>query len=255
MNKTLTTFILLISFSLLTYNALSQCTPMTAEECPDPENNGQVCPDSLLPAYLHQYYSQVATILFPATYYLPPDSALINIYKVELKEVGNLPEGMQWQSNTTDSVFTPGNYYCILMEGQADSAGTYPLRITADVYVLVFNFPVKVATVTDSTSLNLLVIDDTGIHENNRGPLTVRRIIPNPFRSMTTIEFEAENAGPAVFEVFSLQGEQLYSRDIHAERGVNSLVYNGQDLSPGMYIYRLKFSGYQTSGIMIRSDQ
>lgn len=254
MKPQIITFLLLLAFCSVTPHAISQCDPATPEECPDPENNGQVCPDSLEAAFINQFYSQVATIKPPAVYYLPPDSTEINLHHVKLMEVGNLPEGISWQSNTTDSVFNAGEYYCILMEGTPGSAGAYTLRIKVDVYVLFFGTPVKVATVVDSTSLTLVVVDDSGIRGNENVSFFVRHNIPNPFQDETRIEYFSEKPGPVSFEVYSLLGKRVYSGQLDAGKGDNFLIFNGQSLPKGSYFYVLRTGSYQTTGIMIRAD-
>lgn len=251
----ISTLIVIISLILNGLISYSQCDPMTPEECPDPENNGEICPDTLEIGYLTQYYSQVATIKPPSVYYLPPDSTEINLHHVKLMEVGNLPPGLTWTSNSADSVFMAGEYYCVLMEGTPDSAGVFPLRITVDVYVLVFGVPVRVATVTDSTSLSIVVIDDTGIGESYNRNVTSLQNVPNPFCSETAITYFADGESTGTFEVFTIQGKRIHSEKILSEKGDNILVYSGMNLVPGMYFYMVRFEGYLATGIMIRSDR
>jgi len=254
MKSKILTLLIISAFILTGLNSYSQCTPASPEECPDPENNGQVCPDTLAVAYVDQFYSQVATIKPPAVYYLPPDSTEIPLHHVKLMEVGNLPEGITWQSNTPDSVFVAGEYYCVLMEGTPVTAGVYPLRIVVDVYVLIGNFPVKVATAVDSTSLSMVVLDNSGIYEHKNPSFYVKRNIPNPFQSETWIEYYAEKAGPVEFEIYNMMGKLLYSDKLKAIKGDNMLYYNGQSLPAGTYFYRLESENYQASGIMVRMN-
>jgi hypothetical protein len=225
---------------------------MTPDQCPDPEDNGQICPDSLEAAFINQFYSQVATIKPPAVYYMPPDSTIITLHHVKLIEVGNLPDGLSWQSNTPDSVFTAGEYYCVLLEGTPDSAGAFPLEITVDIYVLVFGVPVKAATVTDSTSLSINVIDNSGIGDNS-ARLSVVQNVPNPFKDVTRIVYHSEMNGQVEFEVYSLQGRKVFSQKLDAKTGENYVDYSGNLLAPGMYYYLFKTGGSRISGKMIRS--
>lgn len=250
----ISTFLILISLILNGLNAFSQCDPMTPEECSDPENNGEICPDTLEVGFLNRFYSQVATIKPPAVYFLPPDSTEINLHHVKLMEVGNLPPGLTWTSNSADSVFIAGEYYCVLMEGTPDSAGIYPLRVTVDVYVMVFNVPVKVATVTDSTSLSIVVIDDTGIGESFESKVQSLQNVPNPFFSQTTVNYFTEKPANGTFEVYTIQGKRIHTENIHSNKGDNILVYNGINIEPGMYFYLIRLDGFVASGIMIRSD-
>ena len=253
MKSKITFLFLFLVFVLSGLNVFSQCTPATPEECPDPENNGEICPDSLAMAFVGQPYSQVATIVSPPTFIME-DSTVITLHHVKLMEVGNLPEGINWVSNAEDSVFMAGEYYCVLMDGTPEIAGEYPLHITVDVYVLIFGIPVKVATVTDSTSLTMLVVDDAGIKGHTDPDFLVRRNVPNPFHAVTRIEFYSRDTGPVTFEVYSLLGEKVYEDLYQAYSGDNILTFDGQALPTGFYSYVLRFENRQASGIMIRTD-
>jgi hypothetical protein len=250
------TLILFIAISAVNISSFAQCTPETPEQCPDPENNGQICPDSLTAGYVGQAYSQVATIKPPLQYYLPPDSTLITLHHVRLMEVGNLPPGLSWQSNSPDSNFTAGDYYCVLLEGTPDSAGEYHLRIVVDVFVVILpGFPpVDVATVTDSTSLTINVIDNSGINGPYDKSLLTRNCFPNPFQRNTRIDFYSGISGSVTFEVYSILGRKVYHQQINAIKGENSLVFDGQGLPEGTYFYIFRSSGYKSTGIMVRKD-
>jgi hypothetical protein len=254
MKRKIFTLLIISAIILANLGSFGQCTPETPEQCPDPENNGQICPDTLAIAHRGQFYSQVATIKPPLQYYLPPDSALITLHHVKLMEVGNLPQGLAWQSNTTDSIFNAGEYYCVLLEGTPDLAGEYHLRIVVDVYVLVFNTPVYVTTVTDSTSLTIVVVDDSGVKGYKNNSLLAGSSFPNPFQENTRIDFYSGIAGPVTFEVYSILGQKVHDAQIIAVRGENSLVFNGQELPEGPYFYIFRFSGFKATGIMIRKD-
>jgi len=123
-----------------------------------------------------------------------------------------------------------------------------------DVYVLVFGIPVKVATAIDSTSLTLVVVDDSGIKGNENASLFVRHNIPNPFQSETRIGYYSEKTGPVVFEVYSLLGERVHTEILNASRGENFLIFNGQKLRGGSYFYLLRSGSNQSAGIMVRAD-
>jgi hypothetical protein len=256
MNWKIFTLVLLLSLSLANLASYAQCTPETPEQCPDPENNGQICPDSLAVGYVGQVYSQVATIKPPLQYYLPPDSTLITLHHVKLMQVGNLPAGLTWQSNTSDSNFVAGDYYCVLLEGTPDSAGQFHLRIVVDVYVVILPGwpPVNVATIIDSTSLTINIIDNSGIKGFNNKSLLTRNCYPNPFRDITRIDFYSGIAGTLTFEVFSILGKKVYNQQYKAIQGENSLIFSGKDLPEGPYYYVFGSSGYKSTGIMIRKD-
>jgi hypothetical protein len=252
MKQKIFTLVFFLSICFGNLVSFAQCTPETPVQCPDPEDNGQICPDSLAVAYVGELYSQVATIKPPATFVFNGNP--VNLHHVKLMEVGNLPSGLTWQSNATDSVFMAGEYYCVLLEGTPDSAGEYDLRIVVDVYVLIFNTPVYITTITDSTSLTIDVVNNSGIKGYDNSYLVARSNFPNPFKENTRIDFYSGNAGPVSFEVYSILGHKVHDEQISALRGENSLVFNGQALPEGPYFYVFRSYVYKSTGIMIRKD-
>jgi hypothetical protein len=250
--KTLTFFLILLSFCFAAMSVRSQCEPASPEQCPDPENNGQVCPDSLAMARVGQLYSQVVTIKPPASFML--DTNEIPLHHIQLIEVGNLPAGITWQTNAENNNFLAGQYYCVLLEGTPELAGNYNLKIVVDVYVLILGTPVKVAQAIDSTSLTLVVVNDAGIKGDENKSLFVRQNVPNPFQCSTRIDFHSEIAGAIDFEVYSILGQRVYGQQINTSKGDNSLIFNGQMLPEGPYFYIFRSAGYKTTGIMIRKD-
>jgi hypothetical protein len=246
--------LLLLLFYFVTIQARPQCTAATPEQCPDPENNGQICPDSLVAAHVGQLYSQVVTIKPPAVYMV--DSVEIVLDHAQLMQVGNLPQGITYQSNADNNIFTAGEYYCILLEGTPDSVGSFALHIVVDVYAVIFpGLPaIKVKTVTDSTSLTLVVIDNTGIGEAGNTPFFVRQNVPNPFRAETRIDFHSEISGVMDFTVYSMMGQCIHSEQVNVTKGENALIFDGMILPKGSYIYVFRSAGYKSTGIMIRKD-
>jgi hypothetical protein len=255
MKQKIVTLFLLLPFIFTGLSSFSQCEPATPEQCPDPDNNGAICPDTLAVGYAGQPYSQVATIVSPQVYIMN-DTTEIALHHIVLQEIGNLPPGYSWQTNAPDNIFMAGGYYCSLISGTTDSAGEYALRIVVDVYAVVFPGlpPIKVATAVDSTSLTLVVIDNSGIKENANSSFYVRQNIPNPFQSETRIEYYSEKPGTVTFEVYSMFGEKIYTEKLNAARGENSLVFNGRMLPKGSYFFILRSESFQANEIMIRAD-
>lgn len=245
---TLSIILLLFSWAFQPLTALAQCDPMTAEECPDPENNGEICPDSLEVAFLNQPYSQVATILAPLQ-----DTLGIPLHHLTLVSVDNLPPGLTWVSNAPNNEFMAGNYYCILMEGTPTEAGTFYLKIVVDIYINFFGTPVFALQVTDSTSLAIQVVDASSIHEDYGSALSARGNMPNPFKQWTSVVCYSEDEGVAGFSVFNLMGERVYERKLQVRPGENHVHFDGSRLPPGTYLYRILKDGNITGGTMVRS--
>lgn len=231
--------------------AFAQCVPADSTECPDPENNGEICPDTLAPGYLGQFYSQVATILPPLTY---GDTIVVTLHHITLVAVDSLPNGITWQSNAPNNEFMAGEYYCILLEGTPDTIGTFPLRIVVDVYIIILpGFPpVYAGQIIDSTSLVMEVFDPSGISQP--GPVTVTGVIPNPFRQETSISFTNGRSEVVSFEVYDLTGHRIFDEQLPATPGENTYIFRNPGLRPGHYIYVIRSAGARVGGAMVISN-
>ena len=243
------TFLLIFSPDVLR----AQCTPATAEECPDPENNGEICPDTLMTGVLNQSYEQVVSILPPPAV---GDSMNIILDHLQLTDVGNLPPGISWVSNQPDNNFPAGEYSCISLSGVPTEAGIYYLRIVVDVWVIIINGypPINLGQQVDSTSIFLEVIDDSGIPEYANRNFFIRNNQPNPFSGSTLINFYTHEPTSVELTIFSSMGEVVYRQNYLSIRGDNKLKFDGSTLRNGTYFYVLKSSKYKASGMMVKSD-
>lgn len=246
------TSIFIVALIIGTFNSQAQCDPLGADDCPDPEDNGQVCPDTLAPGFLNQPYSVVATILPPA--YIDTLSLQIEINHITLDSVVNLPDGLTWVSNAPGDEFYPGTYYCILMEGTPTVADTFQLRIYIGIFVELLGDTIKLAQIVDSTSLAITIIDNTGIAEDRDSRFYVSSCTPNPFTTWVSLSYYAEEPGPVEFEVFNLTGMLVDTRKASAERGDNYFHYDGGHLPSGVYFYSLKSGGRAAAGKIVRGE-
>lgn len=245
------TILLLFSIGLFILNqeAQGQCTPGDSLSCPDPEGNGQICPDTLPPAVVNVPFSVEATILPPPSVtYL---GATVPIERIELISVDNLPPGLTYQSNEPTGVFYPGTYYCVLLSGTPTDTGYYPLKIVVDAYVLLFGSPVYAGQQTDSTSLAIYVqpAGSTGTgDELNAELLTVS---PNPFSTTTRIGLPSDGLGNIHLSVYDIQGRVVFERKLNTGKA-EDYIFNGEGLQPGMYFYTLRGEGFIRQGKMVK---
>ncbi len=63
---------------------------------------------------------------------------------------------------------------------------------------------------------------------------------PNPFTIKTRINFISNKDQIIEFTVKNLLGKTVYLEKIDASSGNNSIIFNRNNLSPGMYIYSLQ---------------
>lgn len=231
--------------------AFAQCIPGDAVSCPDPENNGEICPDTLSPVFVGVEYNQVATILAPPK--LDTNGITIPLHHITLVTVDNLPEGISWQSNAPDNEFMVGTYYCILLSGtSAAPVGKYPLKIVVDVYTQVGTTPVLLGQSVDSTSLAIDVKwDPNGIHENDSKGL-ISKVYPNPFVSEISIELNQQLKGKVEVELFDITGNRLYYTTISNNNTAFKIEL--PDLPKGIYLFSLKNKGRKYLKTLTRID-
>lgn len=63
---------------------------------------------------------------------------------------------------------------------------------------------------------------------------------PNPFISDTSINFRSVKSQTIVFTVKNLLGTTVYEAQIEANSGNNTIAFNRNNLTKGMYIYSLQ---------------
>ena len=63
---------------------------------------------------------------------------------------------------------------------------------------------------------------------------------PNPLTIRTRINFKSTKDQLVEFTVKNLVGKTVYGERMNAKKGMNSLLFNRNDLNNGMYIYSLQ---------------
>lgn len=63
---------------------------------------------------------------------------------------------------------------------------------------------------------------------------------PNPFNTTTKINFQSTRIQLVEFTVKNLLGKTVFSEQVNARAGYNTLLFNRYDLIKGMYIYTLQ---------------
>ena len=247
MKKKLLLFFAVIAFGmhLQTY---AQCTPGDSLSCPDPENNGQICPDLLPPAILGTPFSEEVTILPPPTFtYL---SATVPIHRIVLKSVDNLPPGLTYASNEPSGVFYPGTYYCVLLSGTPTDTGVFTLKIVVDAYILFLGNPVYVGEQTDSTSLSITVQAAASTHQGQMEWADAKPV-PNPFSTETVFDLDHEVKGELTFSLFDNVGRSIFTESIDAG-STPQFRFDGSTLPSGLYFYRIEGETYRSQGKLIK---
>ena len=237
MKNSIRASIIILSLCFLPFMMQSQCTPGNEETCPDPEGNGEICPDTLAPIFKGTEYSQEVTMLAPPK--IDTLGLSFDLHHITLISVEGLPQGIEWVTNAENDEFLAGIYYCILFSGTTnDTVGTYPLKIIVDIYALIAGEPVNVFTLTDSTSLSMRVLENASSIFNRDNPGFISNIRPNPFTDDLTIDLNKTINGSIDVEIFNLTGSKVYSESKSVSLQ-SALKLDLDELPTGLYFISL----------------
>ncbi len=67
---------------------------------------------------------------------------------------------------------------------------------------------------------------------------------PNPFSGSTQINYTTLKEEPIAFTVYDVVGKMVYQQNYHSNTGTNSITFNAEGLSFGMYTYTLSNGMY-----------
>ena len=232
-------------FSTIAY---SQCEPDLVN-CVDDDEPGQMCPAVLPDGFVDVYYEQVITVLTPESGNV--GSLNINIHKLKLESVENLPEGMEYESATEE--FYANEAYCISLKGTPQKEGTYKLKITVSPYILIFGIPFKWGEHVDSTSIVMNIAHSTYVDPRENQDFSLINAYPNPFSTETKIGFNESKEGDVDLRVFNMLGGEIYFERIRSSIGENYFNFFGSALVPGYYLYAIIRKDKVLNGRLIKN--
>lgn len=88
--------------------------------------------------------------------------------------------------------------------------------------------------------------EPSGIENHLQKDFSIISQYPNPFNPVTAITFNLPKANAVQFKVFNTRGQLVYQqKKNYVVSGVKQLIFNGTDLSSGLYIYSISY-GKQT---------
>lgn len=101
-----------------------------------------------------------------------------------------------------------------------------------------------------------ILIPQTGIDQST---IDVYANMPNPFSDRTFIAVNAHSDGQLLFDVYTIMGQKVWETSQHVPWGFfylewNGTNQNGNQVTPGIYIYSITFKGKRHSGKMIKVD-
>jgi aminopeptidase N len=144
-------------------------------------------------------------------------------------QAGTLPTGLDLDTNTGVVAGTP----------TVNGTYTFTIRVTDS----------SSTPQTDDQEYTVVITDGTGIDEEPRTPTDFMVVgnYPNPFNSSTVIKLELPEAGQVRIDIFDILGKQIQTLyDGYMNAGHSEVVWNGDKVSSGVYLYKV-ISGDRTA--------
>lgn len=224
----------------------AQCEPDTAN-CEDIGDPGQFCPLDLPRAGLNVLYDEVVTVIAPGTYEFFGNE--LTIFYIEIDSVKNLPPGIDYFPNA--EIFYPDTAYCIQLTGTSTQTGEFALSIYITATVD-FGGPLR-AQVVDDTSVHITVVEALGIDPNHNSEFQVFQNVPNPFSEVTRLTYYTPIQGKIELSIYNILGVLVHQETELAAPGKHQFNFNGSELQPGTYLYKVETGEDYFSGKFMKS--
>jgi hypothetical protein len=237
--------LIILAFAIFSGTKLSaQCIPDTAN-CEDIGDPGQICPNDLPSGVLNVIYDEVITIIPPGSF-----DAYVLAYIV-IDSVKNLPPGIDYFPNA--DIFFPDTAYCIQLSGTPTQVGDFTLAIYISPFIDVLGTPTKGPQVVDDSSLVVTIQNTSGIEPNQMTEFMVFQNFPNPFSEVTRLAYYTPIQERIELSIYNILGVLVHQEKEWAAPGKHNFNFDGKELQPGTYLYRIKAGEAYYSGKIMKS--
>jgi hypothetical protein len=86
-------------------------------------------------------------------------------------------------------------------------------------------------------------------------PMSIKGNVPNPFSKNTTIRFTSDASKKVTLKVINMVGKVVHTQNIQATKGENTVNFNGENLSAGVYFYTLTDGKSEVARRMVISER
>ncbi len=227
-----------------------QCIPDT-ENCVDTGEPGQICPMELPDAPVNVNYTEVITVIAPGEVTFGNSTVFIDYIIVD--SVTNLPEGMSYLTNAEK--FYADSAYCVQIFGTPTQTGVDTLAIYITPFIFYGNTTIPAPQAVNDTSVVMRVTEASGI---DPGLFTAFHLLPNkpnPFSDRTTVGFFTPFDDRIELQVYNIMGSLVHEEKGGFPPGEYSFEFDGQDLAPGTYFYRVSNQNQLYTGKLIKTKR
>jgi hypothetical protein len=227
---------LLLFAGLYTAEAQTICTPDTTKTQPG------MYPSNLPDAKAGVGYKEVIQFKFPKDTTF--QGITVPIDSIKLVKVEGLPKGFTYECNSNNRCsFKGGENGCVVINGnpQSDMIGDYSIVLTGEGYSHFGTTPIPAQEF--KRTLELHIIGNSSFYTTRKNPVytfELQQNQPNPFSRNTLISYNSPNSQQVTFKVFDILGHAVYSKDVVATTGENTIVFERNGLQNGIYFYSLQ---------------
>lgn len=225
-----------------------QCEPDTAN-CKDIGNPGQICPRNLPDGTVNAAYDESITVLAPPTFEYQGN--LIDVAYIIVDSVLNLPPGIDYWANA--ELFYPDSAYCIQVYGTPEEEGEFQLSIYVTPFINYLGTVIQGEQLVDDTSVVMTVHGPSNIDPFKLDDFKVLPIFPNPFNEVAQIGFYTPFDDRITLRVYNILGEQMHDETQGSPPGEHYFQFDGSELLPGTYFYRITNRSQFYTGKFIKS--
>ena len=253
--KRLLSFLILLSFSSFIFgqNCVSDSSYVDTTGIFPPPFHADATPDGGIPIsacintpWQFDFTVAVGETIDPGTGPLPLDSIVLD----PAVAISGMPIGFNFSCDPPNCVYVKNSLGCASIFGIAtdeNSAGDYPLEITAVIFAAGFEIPVTFPNPVLAPGEYVITLEAEGsgtCHVANgtndvlRSKLSLNAV-PNPTAGLAQINVQSFLTGNFDFHVFDLMGNQIKSEAITISEGENYIEFDGTNLPDGIYVYTL----------------
>ncbi len=160
-----------------------------------------------------------------------------------------MPPGIDYFPNA--DILYPDTAYCIQLTGTPTQAGefTFAIYITA----MVDLYGGLEAQVVDDSSIVITVQETVGIDPNQKTEFIVYQNVPNPFSFRTSLAYYTPNQERIELSIYNILGVLVHQEKEWSTPGKHNFKFDGKELQPGTYLYRIKAGKDFYSGKILKS--
>ena len=224
---------------------------INAQCIPDPQyTDAGIYPDTatgLSDAMVGQAYNELVTVITPLDTNVVYSGIplLVTIDYIALTGVTGLPPNFAYDCDPIDCSFPGGSTGCAEIYSTSNPVaadiGLYP--ITFNTTTQVSGIPIIGSTTQDDvTSGYYIEIKDnvaSVIDKYYSHTFELKEAFPNPSSHKTNIQFISGVSQNISFVIYNLLGEVIYSNEISANTGINTITISTSDFSDGVYMYSI----------------